>query len=372
MMKRIAFFSGDITGNGGTERAATLIANELETQGRYEIFFVSLSQKRETTTFPLSDQIPRSVLAGQKIPPGAGYLPLIPRLKAYVEKNRIDLIIDIDSVLDVLSLPVKWMTGVRVISWEHFYYYDTRDTWYRRPIRRLTTRFADAIVTLTEQDRGYYLENGAEPRKVCAIHNPIYDPAPDDARRVGVSDRKEIFSAGALSRIKGFWQVPLIAKCLKQRYPELRFTWRIAGEGVMRQEIERQIAACGVQEEVKLLGQVEDMRSLYVKAHLYVMTSEREGLPMVLLEAKQYGLPIVSYDIRTGPSEVIEDGVNGCLIPVGGNVQSDVKAMAEAIGRLLTDEQLYCSFAQHTKDHIEDFWIEQIVGQWEELLERML
>lgn len=371
-MKRIAFFSGDITGSGGTERVGTVLANALAERGQYEIFFVSLAQARETTSFPLSNKIPCDVLAGQRISPGLGYLPLIPRLKAYVKQKKIDLIIDIDSVLDVLSLPVRWMTGVRVISWEHFYYYDVRGTWYRRPIRRLTTRFADAIVTLTERDREYYLENGAEPKKVHAIHNPVYDTAPGNVKKMDEQEKKEIFSAGALSQIKGFLQVPLIAKYVKERYPKLSFIWRIAGEGAMRGEIEHRIMALGVQDEVKLLGQMEDMRSLYERAQLYVMTSEREGLPMVLLEAKQYGLPIVSYDIRTGPSEVIEDGVNGYLIPVTGEEQSDASAMADAIGRLLTDEELYDFFAQHTKDHMEDFLLERILGQWEELVEQVL
>lgn len=370
-MKKIAFFSGDITGNGGTERVGTLIANALAAQGRYEIFFLSLAQEREATTFPLSDQIPRAVLARQRIAPGPGYLSLIPRLKAYVEQKGIDLIIDIDSVLDVLSLPVRRMTGVRVISWEHFYYYDARGTWYRRPIRRLTTRFADAIVTLTGQDRKYYIENGADPGKVCAIHNPVYDFAPDESRHAHAQKQKIIFSAGALSQIKGFLQVPLIAKYVKERYPDLDFTWQIAGEGAMRGEIERRIVSCGVEREVQLLGQRSDMRSLYLQAHLYVMTSEREGLPMVLLEAKQYGLPIISYDIRTGPSEVIEDGVNGCLLPRSGNEQVDASVMADAIGRLLTDDTLYQSFAQHTRDHMEDFQLERILAQWEELLEKV-
>ena len=381
-MKRIAFFSGDITGNGGTERVGTLIANALAQQGQYEIFFISLVQEREMTTFPLSDKISCDVLAERRLSPGLGYLSLIPRLKAYVKEKKIDLIIDIDSVLDVLSLPVKWMTGVRVISWEHFYYYDVRGTWYRRPIRRLTTRFADAIVTLTEQDREYYLENGADPGKVCAIHNPVYDSLTDDVHGFSHRDsegaecsrgsRKVIFSAGALSQIKGFVQVPLIAKYVKERYPGISFTWKIAGEGAMRGEIGRRIEEYGVKDEVKLLGQMTDMRSLYAQADIYVMTSEREGLPMVLLEAKQYGLPIVSYDIRTGPSEVITDGVNGYLIPFTGDEQNDASAMADAIGRLLSDEELYRSFVRNTKEHMEDFLLERVVGQWETLIGKVI
>lgn len=108
-MKRIAFFSGDITGNGGTERVGTLIANALAQQGRYEIFFISLAQEREMTTFPLSDKIPCDVLAERRMSPGLGYLSLIPRLKAYVKQKNIDLIIDIDSVPLTVQLVTEWL-----------------------------------------------------------------------------------------------------------------------------------------------------------------------------------------------------------------------------------------------------------------------
>ena len=50
---------------------------------------------------------------------------------------------------------------------------------------------------------------------------------------------------------------------------------------------------------------------------MFVMTSQMEGLPMVLLEAKSWGLPLVSFDIMTGPSDIIQDGINGYLIEEG-------------------------------------------------------
>lgn len=387
-MKRIAFFSGDITGNGGTERVATVIADTLAARGIYQLFFVSLAQEREQTTFPLSENIPRTALTGQRIKPGVGYLPLIFRLKKYVETNQIDLLIDIDGVLDVLSLPVKWMTGVRIISWEHFYYYDARGTWYRRPIRRLSVHFADAVVTLTEQDRSYYLENGISEKKVHTIHNPMYelsdvqesvnyvgydkgDPEPLQNGGETKHTKKVIFSAGALSQIKGFWQVPLIAKKLKALNPELEFVWNIAGEGVLREEIEHEIIACNVQEQVHLLGQSNRMRTLYEQSDLFVMTSEREGMPMVLLEAKQCGLPIISYDIRTGPAEIISDGINGYLVAYTKDPDVNTSAMAHAIEKLLSNEKLYCSFAEHTKEQAEDFRLDAIADQWEALIESL-
>lgn len=367
-MKKIAFFSGDITRSGGTERVGTLIANGLAAQGLYEVCMVSLTEAGEEPVFGLSPKIRRTALSPRWVTPGPGYLAVIFRLKTYVKQNHIDLLIDIDGVLDVLSIPVKLLTGVRVISWEHFNYYETMGTVYRHAIRRLAARFADAIVTLTEQDKGFYLDNLTIRGDIRAIHNPADYLMPERDSFARSFEKKELLSVGGLVPAKGFLQVPLIAKRLKESFPSLEFVWRIAGEGEQRKELERAILDCGVEEQVKLLGHVQDVGALYGQALVYVMTSEHEGLPMVLLEAKRYGLPAVSFDIRTGPSEIIGDGVNGYLIPVTGERETDIGEMAEAIGRLLTDESLYHSFAMHTADHMEDFLMERILGEWNELL----
>lgn len=368
--KRVAFFSGDITRGGGTERVGTLIANALKARGTYEIFMVSLTEGQEKTAFGLSETISRSALQERWITPGAGYIPVIFRLRRFVKQNGIDLLIDIDGVLDVLSLPVKWMTGVRVISWEHFNFFENMGTGYRGVIRRLAGRFADAIVTLTQMDRDFYLENLNIRHEVCAIHNP------GDYLRCAVKKprpfgKKELLSVGGLVPVKGFVRVPLIAQILKERYLS-DFTWRIAGEGEERAAIEAEIRRRGVEEQVKLLGHVSDLAPLYENALVYVMTSEHEGLPMVLLEAKNFSLPAVSFDIRTGPSEIIEDGVGGCLISVSGDEQKDAQAMADAVGPLLLDEARYRSFEAHAGDHMEDFSTQTVVSQWEELLGRVL
>lgn len=367
-MKKIAFFSGDITRCGGTERVGTLIANGLAARGNVEVHMVSLTHSGNKPGFALASSIRREALADHWVTPGPGYLPVIFKLKKYVVRHGIDVIIDIDGVLDVLSIPVKWMTGVRVISWEHFNYYECMGTRYRHAIRALAARFADAIVTLTEQDKGFYTNNLKIRHRICAIHNPADYLAGRQRDDIRSFEKKELLSVGGLVSAKGFAKVPMIAYELAQRYPSLDFTWRIAGEGIQRAVIEEQIRVWGMQERVQLLGHVTEVGDLYEQALVYVMTSEREGLPMVLLEAKQYGLPSISYDIRTGPSEIIEDGVNGCLIPVTGDEKRDAVAMAEAIGGLLTDEARYRSFAQHARDHMEEFLLERILDQWEELL----
>ena len=106
------------------------------------------------------------------------------------------------------------------------------------------------------------------------------------------------------------------------------------------------------------------METEYRVAAMVVMTSEMEGLPMVLLEAKSWGLPLVSFDIMTGPGEIIRDGVNGYLVPPG-----DTAALAEKICRLIENEELRRDFSENSQVDIERFDSVEIIEQWEKLIQ---
>ena len=85
---------------------------------------------------------------------------------------------------------------------------------------------------------------------------------------------------------------------------------------------------------------------------------------MVLLEAKANGLPIVSFDCATGPREIVRDGVDGYLVPVG-----DVEEMAVRIERLIEDEQLRRSFSESSMQNIDSFSQEVVIERWKDILE---
>ena len=123
------------------------------------------------------------------------------------------------------------------------------------------------------------------------------------------------------------------------------------------------IREAGLKKQVFLPGTVRDMEAQYHSAAMVVMTSHMEGLPMVLLEAKSYGLPLVSFDIMTGPRNIIEDGVNGYLIP-----PDNVGVMAEKLSSLMDHEKLRATFSTASQIGMENFEWKRVLGQWETLL----
>ena len=97
------------------------------------------------------------------------------------------------------------------------------------------------------------------------------------------------------------------------------------------------------------------------------MTSYHEGLPLVLLEAKQYGLPIVSFACPTGPSEIVSDGRNGYLV-----APYDVALMVNRIQTLIDDTDLRQSMSEQSMDDTEKFDKARILAQWQGLIHELL
>lgn len=171
---RICFFSGDITRNGGTERVAAMIANGLSNRG-FSVCFLSLVEQKKNPFFDISEAVPRYVLKedGNWVSPGPGYLPMVPKLRKFLKQREIKVLIDIDIVLDVLSLPAVAGRETKVISWEHFNVPYEREFLYRRAILHLTARFSDYIVTLTRQDKENYEKLLHRKGRITFIYNPI-------------------------------------------------------------------------------------------------------------------------------------------------------------------------------------------------------
>ncbi len=104
----------------------------------------------------------------------------------------------------------------------------------------------------------------------------------------------------------------------------------IVGDGPMRAELEQYIDAQGLGDTCQLVGKHENPSAFFQSADLFVLSSNYEGLPNVLLEAMSFGLPIVSTDCPSGPDEILQGGAFGTLVPVG-----DTQALSGAITQAL-------------------------------------
>jgi glycosyltransferase involved in cell wall biosynthesis len=123
----------------------------------------------------------------------------------------------------------------------------------------------------------------------------------------------------------------MIFAALKQRLPNWDLI--IVGDGEDRALLEAQVDQAKLRDRIFFPGWVSDMEKIFRSGDLFVFPSVSEGFALVLAEAMASGLPCISYDCKVGPSEIIRDGVDGLLIPVG-----DEAAFSAAMLRLASDE----------------------------------
>lgn len=354
----IAFFSGDITRSGGTENVSIMIANELVKEDSFIISFISLFEESNTPFFDIDDRINRYTVYPVPTHGIQHYFDTVSRLKRLVIQHHIEILVDIDGILDMYSLPLKRATGVKVISWEHFNYNQNPGVPYRKLTRRWAARKADAIVTLTRADKQLYERHLHLHCPVVAIPNPMQTPDPEP---VYDAESRIIISSGRLTYQKGFDMLVDVAAQILPAHPD--WQWWILGEGEDRPMLEKKIAEAGVGSQLILKGRVGNMDEYYRKAAMFVMTSRFEGLPMVLLEAKAYKLPIVSFDCETGPAEIVTDAVDGDLVPA-----EHIDQMAQRVTYLIDDPECRIRYSRHTMDTALVFELSNIIKQWKTLI----
>ena len=357
MKKKICFFSGDITRSGGTERVASHVANVLSRDGTYEVCFLSLVQQREDTFYEIDPAIRRYQLGDHWINPGPGYLTLIGKLRKFLKQQKIDIIIDIDIVLDVLSIPAAKFLGTKVVSWEHFNAEFELSVLYRKWILRYSLPRSDYVVVLTKADREVYRNRLGRRERIAQIYNPVdkFDEAYNRDRK------KQILSVGRLVPQKGIDKLMKIAAAVLRAHPD--WQWLLLGEGEQRAELEQFIAENNLHNRLILKGNVADVDLYLRQASLLVSTSVYEGLGMNILEAKRMGVPCVGFSI-IGPQEIIQDGVDGYLVQ-----PFDCDEMTGKINTLIENPSLRDRFAEQARISLGEFETGTITKKWKHVLE---
>ena len=349
---RICFLEGDMSRAGGTERMTSWLANALSR--RAEVHVIGLRQAAESLFFPLEEAVRYTV-----VPMQTGILRIwnqIRWIRHYLLENRIDWVINVDMGMGFYGILAARTTGTKVVTWEHGNYYNNWGSRLFPHLRRFAAKHSDAVVLLTQRDRENYLRHIPSCAPLTVIPNPVtpceaaFDPG-----------SRTILSVGHLVPNKGFHRaVEIAAKVLKDRTD---WRWVICGEGPERDRLEGMIKAAGLEDRILLPGLVTDLKEMYSRAAMMVMTSDLEGLPMVLLEGKAHGLPLTAFDIMTGPSEIIRDGVDGFLVE-----PYDLETMAERIGLLMDQEPLRVRMSENAGMDLEKFSGDAILRSWETLL----
>lgn len=136
----------------------------------------------------------------------------------------------------------------------------------------------------------------------------------------------------------------------------------IIGDGELKEKLKKQAEGLGIKDKVDFLGVKKNPFAYMARCDLFVLSSLYEGLPNVLVEAMALGLPVISTNCPHGPSEIIENGKNGILVPV-----KDPQAISEAVLKVLGDNQLKDKLRKEAKIRAKDFSLDNMISEYVEL-----
>ena len=365
-------------GMGGTIRTSLNLAGHLAGSRRVEV--ISVIRRRDEPFFAFPDGIglrtlddERATAARGPLRRALGALPSVlihPDDHVYASCNlRTDLrllrclrtmppgvLVTTRPAFNLLAARLA-APGVRVVGQEHMNFHTHRLPGLARDIRRHYGRL-DALTVLTEEDRRDYgaMLDGTGTH-VEAIPNAL--PPLDGG--IASLDGTVAVAAGRLTSQKGFdLLIRAWARVARERPG---WTLRIYGSGPERPALQALIAEHGLAEGVRLEGATKRIGSKLAEAALFVLSSRFEGFGMVIVEAMSKGLPVVSFDCPRGPSEIIDDGRDGVLVPDG-----DVDALAEALVGLTGDENRRRELGAAALQKAAAYDLPAIGARWEALL----
>jgi len=283
------------------------------------------------------------------------------RLWKLLRQNRFDVIETFTLDSNLFALPLAWLAGVPVrIATNHGW--AQTDSPLKRMLHTLllNSRIADVLIVVTGMGRRQSIREGARPELVVSIPNGIQLP-PVMEKSGGLfpgilkipSGQAVLLSAGRLVPEKAYEVLIEAIRILLQEYPDVAVA--IAGSGVLQDQLQSLIGQLHLSEKIHLLGNRQDVPDLMANADIFVMSSRSEGMPVALLEAMSFGLPVVATRVG-GVAEVVEDRAQGILVP-----PEDPAELAKAILELLRNPGLRSSMGKSARRRIEEKYTIEIM-----------
>ena len=220
-------------------------------------------------------------------------------------------------------------------------------------LRNLLYQLADKLVVQNNAQHDYFIKKVKE-NKLVIINNPIEKISPNSS----VDDKVHIVNIGRLTEQKN--QFALIDAFINAN---LMCNLYILGDGPMKTHLEEYIFKNNMQNRIHLVGLQKDVYKYLKSDWIFASTSNYEGFPNALIEAMNSGLACIHYDCPTGIGEIIQDEVNGCLIPMNQN-----KIFSSKLKELYNDKAKRNLIGFNARNSVQKLQVENIANEWLKIL----
>lgn len=356
-MKTIAFYGSDIRNLAGTERAMFSVANGLAQDGNYKVIIISTIGTRKDIKYELDPKV--KIICLNILNAKRQYLQLTWRLNKCIISEKISYFISVESISVIFTLPSfftsRMVRNVKFIVWEHFNFSVDLGKKLRITARQLARRFANGIVVLTDTDLQLWQKERKPKAKMVAINNP--SPFPVNHMEYNVNS-KIFIAIGRLTYQKGFDRLVKIWKKFLDVNPLTDWKLMIIGSGPDEQKLKELAMELNIPDSLVWVSNTPHIKSFYENAAALLMTSRFEGLPMTLIEAQSYGLPIIAYDCLTGPAEVVTKN-SGILVEDDNEIE-----FVRALQTISNNTELRLNMSKSAKHEVLRFDPKLIAEKW--------
>lgn len=337
---------------GGAERVISLLANSFCQKG-YEVEIVCIN--KHLVFYPIDEKV--KVWFAEDEVKSLSILKKVLWLRNHIKNDRPDVVIAF--MLEVYCVTLASLIGVSVpvISSERIdpHFFGRAKGLLRWLLLRRTTH----LVVQTVRIKDFY--SAKLQSRTTIIPNPVTDKV---FSLTPTLKQKRIIAVGRLAYQKNY---PMMFRAFAKVHHDFP-DWQLVvyGNGPQKDEIRGVIERLGMEGHIILAGKSDHVVEEMNKSSLFVMSSDYEGMSNALLEAVCVGLPVISTDV-SGARDLITEGVNGYIVPVGNE-----RALTLALSSMLSSPEKMDEMGRQSKALAPRFREEQIVGQWEELIKKVV
>lgn len=277
----------------------------------------------------------------------------------YINSKKYDIVIGVAGELSLLLGSISSKINAKTIGWQHNSYdaylnnkgryFWNQDELFKKYIPNL-----DEYIVLTEYDKVKFKENMNIDCKV------IYNPRSFTSKEKSSLKNKQFLSAGRFNYQKGF---DLLIESFYE-FSKYNKDWNlvIVGEGEEKEKIKEYISKFKLNDRVKIDGFTNDIKKYFLESSVLLFPSRWEGMPMLILESMEMGVPVISYDIISS-KEIITHGNEGILVD-----SFDTKKFSNSMIALVNDYDEILKMSSLAISRSNEFDINVIIKQWEKIL----
>jgi glycosyltransferase involved in cell wall biosynthesis len=289
--------------------------------------------------------------------------------------NRFDVVHTHGYFADIIGVPVSRLLRIPHLSTCHGFISNDRNLKIYNSLDRFSLRFCNRIIAVSEGIKDDLIKNGISGSKIVVIQNAVQNSYNPDSFEESKQERRKIlgikeneYVAGYIGRLsdeKGLEYLIEAGPILREKDEAIKIL--IIGDGPKRKELENLTKKKGLEREIFFTGFQNNIEEWMPVLDIFVLPSLTEGTPMALLEAMSAGIPPIASAVG-GVPKVVEDGINGFLVPPG-----DFQAISAKVIALKKNPELQKKIASEAVNLIKNRfgvheWCRKIEAQYNELL----